>query len=83
MELQYWMECKPFTQKDGGIIYTPYTPCKDAVLSEKKPGDNFFGPYHCSDCAKMCASYGFSEQRAKEFNHGTDDEKFCAGLGCC
>jgi hypothetical protein len=82
MQLQYWIECKPFV-RDGGIIYTPFTPCKKAVFSNKKPGKNFLGPYHCADCAEVCASFGFTEERAREFNHGTDDEKFGAGLGWC
>lgn len=51
------------------------------VESAKKPGDNFWGPFHCYDCADLCGNLGKTERQAMEANHGTPDERFCALLG--
>lgn len=67
----WWVE-----YKTSGNFATPFTPCKPAIQSCKRPVGNYWGPFHCSECANVCASFGKTEKQAFEFNHGTDDEKF-------
>ncbi len=59
---------------------TPFTPCKQPVQSELRPEGFYYGPFHCAECALTCVSFGRTEKTAFDFNHGSDDEKFCAFL---
>jgi hypothetical protein len=55
-------------------------PTGKLMQSELQPGPCWWGPFHCRDCADVCANFGKTEQQAYEFNHGTADEKFCTFL---
>ena len=74
----WWVEYKVV-----GEYQVPFTPGKPAIQSEKEPAGNFWGPFHCADCANTCASFGKTERQAWEFSHGTDDEKFFTFCVCC
>lgn len=56
-------------------------PYKKPIYSETKPEGNFWGGFHCFDCAIDCTSFGATPEKAYAGNHGTDDERFCAWLG--
>ena len=45
------------------------------------PEGNFYGPFHCRECAKTIGNFGKTERQAWEINHGSDDERFCGFLG--
>jgi hypothetical protein len=63
--------------KLSGEYEVPFSPCKPPFQSEKKLlGRNIWGPFHCSECAHICASFGKTEKQAYDFNHGTADEQF-------
>jgi hypothetical protein len=47
----------------------------------KQPPVNWRDLFHCWDCAWLCVNYGKTREQARDFNHGTDDEKFCTFLG--
>lgn len=80
----FWVECKETFSKSGERFVSPFTPCKEAILkTDTLENSVLVGPFHCSDCARTCVSYGWDETRSFDFNHGTDDARFCAGLGWC
>ena len=76
----WWVEYK-VTKKGSKEYFTPFTPCKPALYSLTRPNGNYWGGFHCPECANTCASFGKTEEQAWEFSHGTDDEKFCVFLG--
>ena len=66
--MNWWVE-----YRDNG---TPFMPLKPAIESKTKPSGNFWGPFHCAECATVCASFGKTERQAYDLSHGTDDEMF-------
>lgn len=52
----------------------------EPVFYETPPGGNFWGGFHCRECAIDCASFGKLPEQAFLAEHGTDDEKFGAFL---
>ena len=61
---------------------------KDAVSKDAvrrggpiQPPDNWRDVYHCWECAWLCVNYGKTREQARDFNHGTADEKFCTFIG--
>jgi hypothetical protein len=67
--------------KISGGCQVPFTPGLPAVESETKPPGNYWGPYHCKDCAELCGSFGVTESQSYDFNHGSADQKFGVFLG--
>ena len=50
------------------------------IESAEKPNGDWWGPFHCEQCADLCGSFGKTEDGAFRTAHGTDDEKFCENL---
>jgi hypothetical protein len=48
--------------------------------ADTQPPGEWWGPFHCKDCADTCCSFGKTEPQAYQFNHGTNDEKFAVFL---
>jgi hypothetical protein len=63
--MNWWYPCKV---KGSARIKTP-DKTRKAVQAEKKPKGLWWGPYHCSDCANLCASFGFTESHAFDALH--------------
>jgi hypothetical protein len=66
---------------------TPYTPgrkpfkCLEEEMEELYQNPIYAGGFHCYNCALDVVSFGQTLEGAWLFNHGNDDEKFCAYLG--
>jgi hypothetical protein len=56
------------------------TPTGKIIKFDARPSGNWWGPFHCKECADICANFGKTEKQAFDFNHGSDDEKFCTFL---
>jgi hypothetical protein len=65
-------------ERDG--LCTPVDPVI-SIQPDFIPEGNFWGPYHCCECAKTCANFGKTERQAWEIEHGTDDQSFFGFLG--
>lgn len=77
----YYAEYK-ITLTGGQRYETPLSP-KRIIQSPTKPAGNWWGPFHCADCADVCANFGKTTAQAYDFNHGSPDEKFCTFLTAC
>ena len=67
----WWVEYRM-----SGEYKVPFSPCKKAIQSDTKPDGNYWGAYHCSECAHIRASFGKTEDQAWAFNHGTLEEQY-------
>lgn len=68
-----------YPYKVSGDYETPDS-SRRPIQSQAKPEGNWWGPFHCEQCAIDCGSFGRTEKTAWLSNHGTDDERFCATL---
>jgi hypothetical protein len=71
--MSYWAEYKVVGELQATLDHI--------VDADEKPAGNWWGPFHCFDCAESCANFSMSEAQAYAFHHGTEDEAFCATLG--
>jgi hypothetical protein len=69
-----------FKERGYDKLRTPIDPVIP-IQSNIFPKGNYWGTYHCRDCAITCASFGKTEQQAREINHGSPDERFFEFLG--
>jgi hypothetical protein len=69
-----------FKEREYDKFRTPVDPVIP-IQSDTVPQGNYWGSYHCCDCAKICANFGKTELQAWEINHGTADERFFGFLG--
>ena len=49
---------------------------REVVEAVEKPPGDWWGPFHCAECAVMCGSFGKVEAQAWDFVHGSEDAKF-------
>jgi hypothetical protein len=55
-------------------------PDEQILAADEKPEGNWWGPFHCRDCAVSCAHLGMTTRQAYALWHGLPDEIFCATL---
>ena len=60
-----WIRIKP-----SGSVFEPY----EIMRADNAPDGNWIGPFHCPDCAEMCASFGLTEVDSYKWNHGNKEE---------
>jgi hypothetical protein len=67
---------------NDATMYQVLDASRKPIQSETKPVvGEWWGPFHCKECAETCGSFGKTEEQAFDFNHGSDDMKFGVFLG--